>query len=89
MVATFITDICTAIALSVLFTKFNIYTLFYVAILAVLVMAYYKSDLFFENPLFKNKIGVTGNKICFFITLGFIFFEVPGGQPYYLHLYWE
>lgn len=58
MVATFITDICTAIALSVLFTKFDIYTLlFYVVSLAVLVMAYYKSDLFFENPLFKNKIG--------------------------------
>lgn len=56
MVATFITDICTAIALSVLFTKFDIYTLlFYVVSLAVLVMAYYKSDLFFENPLLKIK----------------------------------
>ena len=29
MVATFITDICTAIALSVLFTKFDIYTYYF------------------------------------------------------------
>ena len=64
MVATFITDICTAIALSVLFTKFDIYTLlFYVVSLAVLVMAYYKSDLFFENPkIFKFHISSLNNK---------------------------
>ncbi len=80
MVATFITDICTAIALSVLFTKFDIYTLlFYVVSLAVLVMAYYKSDLFFENPLFKNKIGELEIKYVFALLLGFIFFGSLGG----------
>ena len=80
MVATFITDICTAIALSVLFTKFDIYTLlFYVVSLAVLVMAYYKSDLFFENPLFKNKIGELEIKYVFVLLLGFIFFGSLGG----------
>lgn len=80
MVATFITDICTAIALSVLFTKFDIYTLlFYVVSLAVLVMAYYKSDLFFENSLFKNKIGELEIKYVFVLLLGFIFFGSLGG----------
>ena len=54
MVATFITDICTAIA-------------------------YYKSDLFFENPLFKNKIGELEIKYVFVLLLGFIFFGSLGG----------
>ena len=80
MVATFITDICTAIALSVLFTKFDIYTvLFYVASLIILVIAYYKSDLFFENPMFKNKIGELEIKYVFVLLLGFIFFGSLGG----------
>ncbi len=80
MVATFITDICTAIALSVLFTKFDMYTvLFYVVSLIILVIAYYKSDLFFENPMFKNKIGELEIKYVFVLLLGFIFFGSLGG----------
>ena len=69
IVATFITDICTAIALSVLFTKFDIYTvLFYVVSLIILVIAYYKSDLFFKNEL--------EIKYVFVLLLGLIFFGV-------------
>ena len=80
IVATFITDICTAIALSVLFTKFDIYTvLFYIVSLIILVIAYYKSDLFFENPMFKNKIGELEIKYVFVLLLGFIFFGSLGG----------
>ena len=72
MIATFITDIFTAIALSVLFTKFDIYTaLFYVVSLIILVIAYYKSDLFFKNEL--------EIKYVFVLLLGFIFFGSLGG----------
>lgn len=82
MVATFITDICTAIALNVLFTKFNIYTvLFYVMSLLILIIAYYKSDLFFENSLFKNKMGEIEIKYVFVLLLAFIFLgNLGGGQ---------
>ena len=72
MIATFITDICTAIALSVLFTKFDIYTvLFYVVSLIILIIAYYKSDLFFKNEL--------EIKYVFVLLLGLIFFGSLGG----------
>lgn len=82
MVATFITDICTAIALNVLFTKFNIYTvLFYVMSLLIPIIAYYKSDLFFENSLFKNKMGEIEIKYVFVLLLAFIFLgNLGGGQ---------
>ena len=71
MIATFITDICTAIALSVLFTEFNLYTLlFYIVSFIILVIAYYKSDLFFKNEL--------EIKYVFVLLLGLIFFGSLG-----------
>ena len=80
MVATFITDICTAIALSVLFTKFDIYTvLFYVISIIIIVIAYYKSDLFFENSMFRNKMSELEIKYIFVLLLAFIFFGSLGG----------
>ncbi len=53
--------------------------LFYVVSLIILVIAYYKSDLFFENPMFKNKIGELEIKYVFVLLLGFIFFGSLGG----------
>ena len=71
MIATFITDICTAIALSVLFTQFNVYTmLFYIVSFIILVIAYYKSDLFFKKEL--------EIKYVFVLLLGLIFFGSLG-----------
>lgn len=80
MVATFITDMCTAIALSVLFTKFDIYTvIFYVVSAAVLILAYYYSDYIFENEKLRNKLAEIEIKYIFLLLLIFIFFASLGG----------
>ena len=58
MVATFITDMCTAVALSVLFVKFDIYTvIFYAVSIVVLVLSYYLSNYIFNNVKLKNKLA--------------------------------
>ena len=80
MVATFITDMCTAIALSVLFTKFDIYTvIFYAVSVVVLVLAYYYSDKIFDNKMLRNKLAEIEIKYIFLLLLVFIFFASLGG----------
>lgn len=80
MVATFITDMCTAVALSVLFVKFDIYTvIFYVVSIVVLVLSYYLSDYIFNNVKLKNKLAEIEIKYIFLLLLIFIFFASLGG----------
>ncbi|MDD2644070.1 MAG: cation:proton antiporter [Methanobacteriaceae archaeon] len=80
MVATFITDMCTAVALSVLFVKFDIYTvIFYAVSIVVLVLSYYLSNYIFNNVKLKNKLAEIEIKYIFLLLLIFIFFASLGG----------
>lgn len=72
MVATFITNLCTAIALNVLFMKFNINTIiFYIFSIIILLICYKYSKIIFENELFKNKINEV--EVQYIIVLLFLF----------------
>lgn len=80
MVATFITNMCTAIMLSILFMKPDIYTLiFYIVSAIVLLIAYKYSYLIFDNNKIKDKLAEVEIKYIFMLILGFIFLASLGG----------
>lgn len=80
MVATFITNMCTAIMLSVLFMKPDIYTLiFYIFSAIVLIITYKYSHLIFDNQRIKDKLAEVEIKYIFMLLLGFIFLASLGG----------
>jgi Kef-type K+ transport system membrane component KefB len=82
MAATFITDISTAIALSVLFIKPTVYTGIFLAIsIVVIVFATKFSHRVFNNPKVKNKVIEPEIKYLFLFLLVFMYFaNVGGGQ---------
>jgi Kef-type K+ transport system membrane component KefB len=80
MAATFITDIGTAIALSVIFIKPTWFTLlFYVVSIVVLVVASFFSHHLFNHATFKNKVVESEIKYIFVLLLILIFFANLGG----------
>ncbi len=80
MAATFVTDMGTALALSVLFVKPTLYTLiFYVVSIVIIYLAAQFSHLVFENPRFKNKVIEPEIKYVFLLLLVFIYFANLGG----------
>ena len=80
MVATFITNMGTAIVLSILFIRPSVYTLLFyiISILAIFLASKY-SLLIFENPKIKDKVVEAEIKYIFLILLVFIFFASLGG----------
>ena len=82
MAATFITNMGTAIVLSVLFVKFNLYTLIFIIVsMLVIYFAYRYSHLIFNNIRFKNKVIEPEIKYIFLLLLVFMFFaQIGGGQ---------
>lgn len=79
MASTFFTDIGTAIALSVLFTKPTIYTsVFIVVLLIVIYLAVKFSHHVFHNPLLKNKVIEPEIKYLFLLLLIFMYFANLG-----------
>jgi len=82
MAATFITDISTATALSVLFIKPTIYTLVFLAVsIVVIVFAVKFSHKVFNHPKVKNKVIEPEIKYLFLFLLVFMYFaNVGGGQ---------
>src|SRR5574344_1342504 len=79
MAATFLTDLTTAVALSVLFVKPNPYFFSFLGISAVLIYLAAKfSHFIFDNPLFKNKVIEPEIKYIFLILFVFIFFAHLG-----------
>jgi len=79
MSATFITDMGTALALSVLFIKPTWYTLLFVVVSTVLTYILYKfSGYILRNPRWANKVIEPEIKFIFFILFAFIFFAKLG-----------
>jgi Kef-type K+ transport system membrane component KefB len=81
MASTFITNMGTAIALSILFVKPTIYTLVFLIItVGVIILATKFSNIVFENPRLKNKVIEPEIKYIFLLLLIFIFFANLGGE---------
>ncbi|BDZ67105.1 cation:proton antiporter [Methanobacterium ferruginis] len=82
MAATFMTNMGTAIALSVLFVNFNLYTLIFLIVSFLVILFGYKySRLIFDNVRFKNKVIEPEIKYVFLLLLVFMFFaQLGGGQ---------
>jgi Kef-type K+ transport system membrane component KefB len=79
MSATFITDITTAIALSILFIKPNPYFLAFLVIsVIVIILAAKFSHFIFDNPLLKNKLIEPEIKYIFMLLFIFMFFAKIG-----------
>ena len=79
MVATFVTDMGTALALSVLFIKPTLYTAVFVAVsVAVIVVATKFSHFVFDNPVLKNKVIEPEIKYVFLLLLVFMYFANLG-----------
>jgi Kef-type K+ transport system membrane component KefB len=80
MASTFITDMGTALALSVLFIKPTLYTLIFLSVsLNIIYLADKLSRHVFINPLLKNKVIEPEIKYIFLLLLAFMFFANLGG----------
>jgi len=79
MASTFVTDMGTALALSVLFVKPTLYTLIFISVsLNVIYLADKVSRHVFTNPLLKNKVIEPEIKYIFLLLLAFMFFANLG-----------
>lgn len=79
MSSTFVTDIGTALALSVLFVKPTLYTLAFIIVsIIVLVLAAKFSHKVFDNPALKNKVVEPEIKYLFLLLLGLMYFARLG-----------
>ena len=79
MASTFITDMGTALVLSVLFIKPTLYTLIFLSVsLNIIYLADKLSRHVFTNPLLKNKVIEPEIKYIFLLLLAFMFFANLG-----------
>ena len=79
MATTFVTDIGTALALSILFIKPSLYTgVFVVVSVLVIWLATKFSHLIFHNPKLKGKVIEPEIKYLFVLLLAFIYFAALG-----------
>ena len=79
MAATFITDMGTALALSIIFIKPTFYTLIFLTVsLIVIYFAVKFSHWVFDNPKLKNKVIEPEIKYIFVLLLCFIYFAKLG-----------
>ncbi len=82
MAATFVTDMGTAAALSIMFIQPNIFTLvFYVGSIVLIFFVHRFSPYILNHPIYFNKVIEPEIKFIFLILLIFIFFaQLGGGQ---------
>jgi Kef-type K+ transport system membrane component KefB len=79
MAATFVTDMGTVTALSILFIKPTLYTLLFIVIsIIVIVVAMRYSHLLFQHPMIKNKVAEPEVKFVFLLLLIFMLFAGVG-----------
>jgi Kef-type K+ transport system membrane component KefB len=79
MAATFVTDMGTALALSIMFVKPTIYTLvFYIVSIVVIFLVDRFSSYILHNPRFLDKVIEPEIKYIFLILLVFIYFAQIG-----------
>lgn len=80
MAATFITDMATALALSILFMKPTFYTLVFVVVsIIVIIFAAKFSHLVFDNAQWKNRVIEPEIKYLFLLLWVFMYFAKIGG----------
>ncbi len=82
MASTFITDMGTAIALSILFIKPTLYTVIFIMVsLGVIYFAEQFSHYVFDNPKLKNKVIEPEIKYIFLLLFIFMYFaDIGAGQ---------
>jgi Kef-type K+ transport system membrane component KefB len=82
MASTFITDMGTAIALSILFIKPTLYTaLFIMVSIVVIILAAKFSHIVFDNPRLKDKVVEPEIKYILVLLLVFMYFaSIGNGQ---------
>ncbi len=79
MASTFVTDMGTALALSILFVKPTLYTLIFISVsVNIIYFADKLSHRIFANPLLKNKVIEPEIKYIFLLLLAFIYFANLG-----------
>lgn len=79
MASTFVTDMGTALALSVLFVKPTLYTLIFISVsLNIIYFADKLSHRVFANPMLKNKVIEPEIKYIFLMLLAFMYFANLG-----------
>jgi len=79
MSATFITDMGTALILSILFIKPTLYTLVFIVVsVVVIIFATKFSHIIFDNPKLKNKVIEPEIKYVFLLLLVFMYFASLG-----------
>ncbi|MGV8057925.1 MAG: cation:proton antiporter [Smithellaceae bacterium] len=82
MAATFVTDMGTALALSIMFVQTTMFTLvFYVGSVLLIIFVHRFSPYILNHPIYFNKVIEPEIKFIFLILLIFIFFaQLGGGQ---------
>ncbi|KTB49347.1 transporter, CPA2 family [Dehalogenimonas alkenigignens] len=79
MSSTFITDMGTALALSIIFIKPTAFTVVFIIVsIVVIIIATKFSHLVFDNARFKNKVVEPEIKYVFFLLLVFMYFANLG-----------
>ncbi len=78
MASTFITDIGTALALSILFLEMSIWTAVFLVISVIVILIAIKAESFFMNPQFKNKVHEPELKLIMVFIFVLIFFAELG-----------
>jgi Kef-type K+ transport system membrane component KefB len=79
MSTTFITDMGTALALSIIFIKPTIYTLVFIVVSIIVIFFATKfSHLVFDNPRLKDKVVEPEIKYLFLLLLAFMYFANIG-----------
>ncbi len=79
MASTFVTDMGTALALSILFVKPTLYTLIFMVVSTVVIIFAAKfSHLVFDNPRLKNKVIEPEIKYLFLLILALMYFANIG-----------
>jgi len=79
MASTFITDIGTALALSILFLQPTFYTLIFIIVSLIIIFVAVKfSHKIFDNPKYKNKVVEPEIKYIFLLLLILIYFGSLG-----------
>lgn len=80
LAATFVTNIATASALSILFVRPTLYTVIFIIVSVVVIFFATKfSHLVFDNPKFRNKVVEPEIKYVFLLLLIFVYFASLGG----------
>jgi Kef-type K+ transport system membrane component KefB len=82
MAATFVTNMCSALALSLLFVRWTTYTLIFLLVSGLVIWGALRfSHLIFENPHYRDKVIEPEIKYIFVLLLLFMYFaQLGNGQ---------